>query len=129
MFKSKIARVFTLGAGATIAVLLAFGASQAQAATGPQMTYVPQYQFNAGVGRCFLPQNAFGGSGIRYTEDEVDILAAYIIPEKEWWIIPLSALEGSRSAVLTHTGRLAQYCEAWHLLRGEGSFGQRRASG
>ena len=69
----------------------------------------------AKVQRCFRV-NAFGGSGIRYAPREVDILAAYIIPQKEWWIIPLRALKGSRSAVLSKTGRLRRYCEAWSLL-------------
>ena len=70
---------------------------------------------SAKVQRCYRV-NAFGGSGIRYTGGEVDILAAYIIPEKEWWIIPLRALHGAGSAVLTRGGRLARYREAWHLL-------------
>jgi hypothetical protein len=60
--------------------------------------------------------NAFGTSvRNRYSRREVDFIAAYVTPRKEWYIIPLRAVK-STAAVLSPTGRLGRYREAWHLL-------------
>ena len=55
-------------------------------------------------------------SGGPYTRREVDFIAAYITPEKEWYIIPLRALNGVATVCLGPRSRLAKYREAWHLL-------------
>ena len=71
------------------------------------------------------------GSKRPYTPDQIDILAAYIVPEKLWYIIPIQALNGTLTFTLFCHQRPAgrggahrahnfdQYREAWHLLRKE----------
>ncbi len=56
-----------------------------------------------------------------YTPREVDIIAAYVVPEDKWFLIPIRALKGvkgiSVSSSSSHKGRFDQYLDAWHLLR------------
>jgi hypothetical protein len=53
-----------------------------------------------------------------YPPGAFDFIAAYVIPEKAWYIIPGNEVLGMRSVTLcTPTGRWEQYREAWHLLR------------
>jgi PD-(D/E)XK endonuclease len=63
-----------------------------------------------------------GGRAIPYLPGEIDFLAAYIIPEDTWYIIPLEAFLGSTSLLFRRKkdrkpGHYDQYKEAWHLLR------------
>lgn len=58
---------------------------------------------------------------VPYRPCEIDFIAAYVIPEDTWYIIPVRAV---RSASLLfrrkkdrHPGLYDQYKEAWHLLR------------
>ena len=55
----------------------------------------------------------------RHRAAPVDFLAAYIIPEDAWYIIPYSQLE-KKLIILLHSGgrrdRFRPYLEAWHLL-------------
>ncbi len=59
---------------------------------------------------------------VAYTASDFDFVAAYIIPEDAWFIIPISVIAGRRSFLLPskyHPRRknfLAPYREAWHLL-------------
>lgn len=62
----------------------------------------------------------------RYTPDDFDFLAAYVIPEDVWYIIP-SAVIATTSITLdpghNHPGnKYHPYQEAWHLLRQPGTF-------
>ena len=57
-----------------------------------------------------------------YLPGEIDFLAAYIIPEDTWYIVPLEAFLGSTSLLFRRRadpkpGLYDQYNEAWHLLR------------
>jgi PD-(D/E)XK nuclease superfamily protein len=57
---------------------------------------------------------------VAYTPSDFDFVAAYIIPEDTWFIIPISVIAGRRSLLLPsklHPRRkswLTPYQEAWH---------------
>ncbi len=55
-----------------------------------------------------------------YSRGEFDFLAAYVIPEDAWYIIPASTIEGKESVGLcskSNHARYEEYREAWQLLR------------
>jgi hypothetical protein len=56
-----------------------------------------------------------------YTSDQFDFVAAYVIPEDVWYIIPSAkAVRGIRGAIFLSPSsghKYAPYREAWHLLR------------
>ncbi len=53
-----------------------------------------------------------------YRAGSFDFLAAYVVPEKAWYILPAKEIVGMRSVSLcTPTGRYEKYREAWELLR------------
>jgi hypothetical protein len=57
-----------------------------------------------------------------YRGNPFDFVAAYVIPEDVWYIVPARKCKGQNSIWL-HPGRYdlkySPYMEAWHLLRGE----------
>lgn len=62
-----------------------------------------------------------GRRAVPYRPGEIDFVAAYIIPEDTWYIIPLQAVRGTsllfRQKKDRRPGLYDQYKEAWHLLR------------
>ncbi len=58
---------------------------------------------------------------VPYTPAEIDFIAAYIIPEDTWYIIPIRAVRGTSLLFRRKKDRRPslynQYREAWHLLR------------
>ena len=69
-----------------------------------------------------------------YSRGEFDFLAAYVIPEDAWYIIPASKIEGKESVGLyskSNHARYEEYREAWQLLReaSEGSADGEAAEG
>ncbi len=55
-----------------------------------------------------------------YTPDQVDFIAAYIIPTDTWYILPIRATNAQPDILLTpHNARskYERYKEAWHLLQ------------
>jgi len=63
-----------------------------------------------------------GGRAVPYLPGEIDFIAAYIIPEDTWYIIPLAAIRGRTSLLFRRAGDprpglYDAYYEAWHLLR------------
>jgi hypothetical protein len=51
-----------------------------------------------------------------YGPKDVDLIAGYVIPTKQWYIIPFSKV-GRRWSVYLHPRcQYKQYLEAWHLL-------------
>jgi hypothetical protein len=61
------------------------------------------------------------GRAVPYLASEIDFLAAYIVPEDTWYIIPVAAIRGSsllfRRRRDRRPGLYDVYREAWHLLR------------
>ena len=60
------------------------------------------------------------GSGPLYTEDDIDFLAAYVIPQDLWYVVPVEAFV-PRATVHFHYGPRSEamfeiYREAWCLL-------------
>jgi hypothetical protein len=67
-------------------------------------------------------QRKVNGRAVPYTLSEIDFIAAYIIPEDSWFILPLAHILGQTSLLFRpRKSRLpspyADYREAWHLLR------------
>jgi PD-(D/E)XK endonuclease len=55
-----------------------------------------------------------------YCAGSFDFLAAYVIPEDAWYIVPAKLIRGQQSVCLCTTdseGKYEEYREAWHLLR------------
>jgi len=62
-----------------------------------------------------------GGQGRRYPRGSFDFLAAYVVHEDCWYIIPEEAVEGMERISLASDSERAhyeKYREAWHLLKG-----------
>jgi hypothetical protein len=58
---------------------------------------------------------------VAYKKSELDFVAAYLMPEQTWYILPVSEVAGRRSILLPphdfpRKNAFAQYREAWHLL-------------
>ncbi len=62
-----------------------------------------------------------GTNNKRYQAGAFDFMAAYVIPEDAWYIIPANLILGLRYISLCTTNggeaKYEQYREAWHLLR------------
>lgn len=53
-----------------------------------------------------------------YRAGAFDFVAAYVIPEDAWYIVPAKLIRGQQSICLcSPEGRYEQYREAWHVLR------------
>ena len=67
------------------------------------------------------------GSQGPYSGDPFDFVAAYLIPEDLWYIIPAEKLQGQGSIALypkLKNSKYGRYKEAWHLLRGKPPRGE-----
>jgi PD-(D/E)XK nuclease superfamily protein len=66
-------------------------------------------------------RSVFHSNDRRYTKEEVDFFAIYIIPEKVWYIFPAEVLIRLRFSVRLNPRnpkqKYARYLEAWGLLR------------
>jgi len=67
---------------------------------------------------CFRP------AGNRpYKKSELDFLAAYVVPEETWYVIPVRAFAPRKTITVfphqlpTRGGRFERFREAWHLLQ------------
>jgi PD-(D/E)XK endonuclease len=72
---------------------------------------------SAGAYKCHIDSN-----GVPYRPGLLDFIAAYVIPDEAWFIIPLDATHGQKEILLApHRPRskYAKYKEAWHLLQPE----------
>ncbi len=59
-----------------------------------------------------------------YTAEDIDVLAAHIVPLDVWYVVPVGALAQGTSLRLypddgCKTARFEKYREAWDLFRGE----------
>jgi hypothetical protein len=69
-------------------------------------------------------------SGKPYRSGAFDFLAAYVVPEDAWYIVPAKAIRGMKSiSLLTQGGKYEGYREAWHLLREAAEVGEASESG
>jgi len=65
--------------------------------------------------KCHLDSN-----GHAYTPEQIDFIAAYVIPTDTWYVLPIAALAGRPDILLTphnERSKYAKYREAWCLLR------------
>jgi hypothetical protein len=63
----------------------------------------------------------YGQGKVAYTADDIDLLAAYILPLGIWYILPVEVFTPSKSLrfypdIPCKRARWEQYREAWHLL-------------
>ena len=57
-------------------------------------------------------------NGKIYPAGSFDFVAAYLIPEDAWYIVPAKLIQGHKTICLSSpAGKYEQYREAWHLLR------------
>ena len=66
----------------------------------------------------------YGKSKVVYTVDDIDVLAAHIVPLDLWYVVPVQALAQGTSLRLypddgCKTARFEKYREAWDLFRGD----------
>lgn len=67
-----------------------------------------------------------------YRAGALDFLAAYVIPEDTWYIIPAKEIRGKKSISLGTAGgeaKYEKYREAWNLLREAGQECEQAAEG
>jgi PD-(D/E)XK nuclease superfamily protein len=66
--------------------------------------------------RCCVVAN-----GVPYSSDQLDFIAAYVIPADTWYIIPAAATNGQQDILLSprKNSKFSRYREAWHLLYAE----------
>jgi hypothetical protein len=65
-------------------------------------------------------------------KNSFDFVAAYVIPEDVWFILPEKRVRGMWSVGLypeLEKSKYGEYLEAWHLLRGETAGVRRQVSG
>jgi len=64
-----------------------------------------------------------GSQNQRYTDKQIDFIAAYIIPKNIWFIFPIAVVLKVQGSVILSphmkVSKYGQYEEAWYLLRGE----------
>jgi hypothetical protein len=58
---------------------------------------------------------------VPYTEEEIDLLTVYLVPEDTWYLLPVAALHGRVRLTLYSKdhgkpGPEAEYKEAWETL-------------
>jgi len=65
----------------------------------------------------------YGKNKVVYTAEDIDVLAAHIVPLDVWYVVPVQALAQGRSLRLYPDGgceraRFEKYREAWDFFRG-----------
>jgi hypothetical protein len=68
----------------------------------------------------------YGKNKVVYTRDEIDVLAAHVVPLDVWYVVPVKALAAGTSLRLypndgCKAARFEKYREAWDLFRGDGT--------
>ena len=66
----------------------------------------------------------YGKNKVVYTADDIDVLAAHVVPVDVWYVVPVEALAAGTSLRLypddgCKTARFEKYREGWDLFRGE----------
>ncbi len=79
---------------------------------------VKSTSYGVGGGYCVTVQGRSKGGRVAYTSEEIDILAAYIVLEDIWYMIPVEALQATKTLGLypagarKGAGRFEKYREA-----------------
>ena len=65
----------------------------------------------------------YGKNKVVYTADDIDVLAAHVVPLDVWYVVPVAALAAGTSLRLypddgCKTARFEKYREGWDLFRG-----------
>jgi hypothetical protein len=71
-------------------------------------------------------------STAHYRANQIDFIAASVIPADVWYILPAAALQGKHMICLSphrKTSKYRRYREAWHLLRAKPAKARKAASG
>jgi hypothetical protein len=58
-------------------------------------------------------------AGRAYVADAFDFIAAYLVPENLWYLIPAGKIEGKEAIMISpklRTAKYREYREAWKLL-------------
>lgn len=76
----------------------------------------------------------YGKNKVVYTAEDIDVLAAHIVPLDVWYVVPVEALAPGTSLRLypddgCKSARFEKYREAWDLLRGGEGTEVARAEG
>jgi hypothetical protein len=61
-------------------------------------------------------------SGAPYAAQQLDFIAAYVIPADAWYIIPAALIVGKQDILLSphrEKSKFGRFKEAWHLLRAD----------
>jgi hypothetical protein len=66
-------------------------------------------------------QRNLNGEVVAYDSSEIDFVVVYVMPCDAWYVIPVEALAGQKTAKLClhdnpRSGRLGKYWEAWGLM-------------
>jgi hypothetical protein len=71
-----------------------------------------------------VARHLYGGAMVQYCAQEVDFIAAYVVPHDVWYIVPIAEIGGSTQIHLYPEGarrtggaQFEKYREAWDLLR------------
>jgi hypothetical protein len=65
--------------------------------------------------RCCISAN-----GVPYRPDQIDFIAAYVIPTDTWYIIPIKEIPNQPEILLSphrNNAKHSKFQEAWHLLK------------
>lgn len=70
----------------------------------------------------------YGKNKVVYTGDDIDVLAAHIVPVDTWYVVPVAVLAACTSLRLypddsCKSARFEKYREAWNVFRGEEASG------
>jgi hypothetical protein len=71
----------------------------------------------------------YGKTKVVYTAEDIDVLAAHIVPLDVWYVVPVGALAQGTSLRLypddgCKAARFEKYREAWNVFRGEEAAGE-----
>jgi len=66
-------------------------------------------------------QRNLNGEVVAYDPSEIDFVVAYVMPCDAWFVIPVEAIAGRKTAKLClhgnpRSGKLGKYWEAWGLM-------------
>ncbi len=66
----------------------------------------------------------YGKNKVVYTAEDIDVLAAHVVPLDVWYVVPVGVLAAGTSLRLypdngCKTARFEKYREAWDLFRGD----------